>query len=329
MDTRLHLHWPRPPHARRFARLAGALFVGAGLAACGDRAPPEGAPADAAADVAPEATRYSREYLFVGRRDAQPFAAVLAFTAVPREERLQRTARGWLALGSEWDRFLDDQWSSSAVGGVWRLVPREELRLLVGRGDEIQTLDFRRGDRVLRLHPGQAVASWEQRDEHRLSVRRGTLELAGQRLPGFVVETLLVEAPGSPLRQQGATYDRAVLTDGDQRLWVIAEGAEGGGSKRIARGIVAGNPLSWDSAELRWVHVRPEEQARRDVPVHWSVRIPEAGLEGEVVSVGFHSELGPDRPGRRTVEMYHTVEGWLGFGEERIEVVGVIRHVQR
>jgi hypothetical protein len=298
---------------------------------CGEAVPPETHPplVETAGDTLPVGTRYSREYVFVGRRNGQPYASVLTFTASPRGEQLQRSARGWLALGPEWDRFLDELWTTPAVGGVWRIIPRAGLHIVAGRAEEIEALDFRRGERILRLHPGQTVANWERRDEHRLSVRRGVLELAGQRQAGFVVESLLVEPPASPLRRQGATYDRAILTDGGQRLWVIADGAEGEGLKRFAWGIVGGAEYAWDRADLRWVHLRPEEQARRDVPVHWSLRVPEADLEGEVVSVGVDTELGPDRPGRRTVEMYHTVEGWITIGHQRVEVVGVVRHVQR
>jgi hypothetical protein len=86
---------------------------------------------------------------------------------------------------------------------------------------------------------------------------------------------------------------------------------------------------SWESAEIRWLGVRAFEEARRDVPIRWSLRIPEGDIRGEIDAVGHDAVLGPEREGRRAVEIRFTVTGWVEFGNERVDVAGMIRHTQQ
>jgi hypothetical protein len=320
----------RPTVRRHRSLLLRTVAMLGAMAACGE--PPSVDPTPPLAGPEPPAeteTVYTREYHFLGLTDSGPVAAALSFSASPRDTLLYRTSRGWLARGEEWNRFLDNRWSTSRVGGVWRILPHENVTVLAGGQEEVEALTFERGDRSLRLYPGQAVSTWERREEHRLTIRRGALEIAMQPVSGFVVESLLVEAPGSPLRMPGVTYDRAVLTDGEQRIFVLGDGSGDEGAKQLGWGIVAGVEQSWHAVELQWLHVRPEPQARRDVPLHWTLRIGDADVEGEIISLGYDLELGPDHGARRSVEMQHTVEGWISMAGDQIHLFGVLRHVQR
>jgi hypothetical protein len=318
-----------PRRSRRARRHGSIALLGLLAAACGDRSPEQAQLATVPGDTAAGDPRYTREYTFLGRNQGTPIAATLAFTASPRGTHLQRTARGWLARGEEWDRFLDARWATSGVGGVWRIVPHEALVVIADGPDEVDALVFRRGDRTLRLYPGQGVSTWDRREGHRVTVRRGILEIAHRPLEGYVVESLILDQPGSQAHSPGTTYDRAILTDGDQLLFVLGDGSHDDGAKRLGWGIAAGMEHRWQEVDLRWLHVRPEAQARRDVPLQWSVRIEEADIDGEIVSLTHDLQLGPESGGRRPVEMQHMVEGWLTVDGEQVHVFGTLRHVQR
>jgi hypothetical protein len=90
-----------------------------------------------------------------------------------------------------------------------------------------------------------------------------------------------------------------------------------------------GEERSWAEGEIRWLDVRRYEEARRDVPARWSLRIPSAGLAGELEAAGFDAVLGPERGGRRAVEMRYTVSGWFDLDGRRHTAIGTIRHTQQ
>jgi hypothetical protein len=84
----------------------------------------------------------------------------------------------------------------------------------------------------------------------------------------------------------------------------------------------------WERAQIRWIEMRPYEQARRDIPLRWSLRVPGAEREGEIEALGFDVVVGAERAGRRAVEARYTVEGWVSVDGVRTTVVGMVRHTQ-
>src|SRR5690606_13629288 len=85
----------------------------------------------------------------------------------------------------------------------------------------------------------------------------------------------------------------------------------------------------WNSAEIQWLEMRPLQEARRDVPRIWSFRLDAPELVGEVEAIGSDALLGPERAGRRAVEIRFSVAGWLEIDGERWPVMGMIRHAQQ
>lgn len=290
--------------------------------------PPAAAPAQVTVDAEP---RYLREFIFVGVLADAPLVVPFSFSAVEQEGEIGRTAQGWLGHGPTWDAFLDERWSGPAAGGVWRILPRPEVRVIAGGSTELDALVFRRGERALRLQMNEALSAWSGRDEIRYRLLRGHLHFRGTVVPGTVLETQQILRPARSTAEGGGEFDWLFLTDGGSLRLLLSEAM---GSARERKPTFAWVPLpdgerSWDRAEIRWQELRPFPDARRDIPVRWSYRIPEAGWEGEVWSLGSAAEVGLERGGRRAVEIRHTVEGWASLeGGERRRVVGMMRHGQ-
>lgn len=319
---------PILPHVSRgtLHLLLGSLLA---VAAC-ERA---GAPAaESGSGVgAPDATqpRYLREYVHLAERAEAPLVVPIAFRAVERGEEIDRTVRGWLAHGATWDAFLEESWPTPRTSGVWRVLPRGDLRLAVGGATDVEALWYRRGERNLRLRLNRPLSGWQQGNAVRFRLLESSVQLGPEVVPGVVLETLQVHRPAGGPREARDT-DWLFLTAGDTLRLVIGEapGGEDGAGRGfawISRGQVE---RGWDRAEIRWVELRSYEEARRDVPLQWSFRVPEAGIQGEVSALGMHVAVGPERPGRRAVEARYTVEGWVEVEGQRGAVIGFVRHVQ-
>jgi len=276
------------------------------------------------------ATHYTREFLFVGERGGLPLVVPFLFSVRERDALLDREARGWLGHGTEWDAFFRERWSTPASSGVWRVLPYGDLRVLAGGPADVESLVFRRGERLLRLTPEILRSSWAPSDEIQYRIYEGRLDLAGQQTRGSVLESYRVQRGSDGSLLQTGALDWMFVTDGGSVNLLLAEamGADDDPGKTFAWTVTTDSERSWSSAEIRWMEMLPVEQARRDVPVAWSFRVPGAGMEGEVFSLGNEMEVGPDRPGRRSVLLRHNIEGWVSLGDERVRVFGLLRHSQ-
>jgi hypothetical protein len=314
------------PHPAAVAVLVLTL-TGAG---CADPPAPDAPRAAVAADTT-SLVRYVREFVFVGQRAGVPLAVPFAFGATEHDGGyLQRDMSASLAHGAEWDAFLQDSWSAPAAGGVWKVLPRGDLRVLAGGTSEVEALLYRRGDRVLRVTPEILRSTWAPRDEFQYRLFEGRLELGGQVSRGSVLEVYRVQRGVADASIPTGAQDWLFASDGSSVHLVLAEaiGSDADPGKTFAWVVTPEAERSWDRAEVRWLQMRPVEQARRDAPIAWSFRIPGADIEGEVFSLGSDLQVGPDRPGRRALQKRHNVEGWVEIGGERVRVYGLLRHSQ-
>jgi hypothetical protein len=312
---------------------AGALAFAAAvvLSACG-------APENTAADTAAAAEairarslfRYNREYIFVGPGDGNPIVVPFTFRSVERGDDLERTVQAWLARGGTWERFLDEGNRTSAAGGVWRVVPHEGLRVAVGGPSEVESFHYELGERRLRLELEDPITDWSQGAESRFRLLNGWLSVGAETVPGPVLELLRVERTLDDGWPPGEDYDWLFVTSGDSIQLVVAEtiGTEGPEAQYAWTRLPEGERM-WPEAEVRWLEMSPYEEARRDIPRAWTFRIPSAGIEGELQAAGFDALLGPERAGRRAVEIRFTVNGWVDIQGDRREVAGMIRHTQQ
>lgn len=275
--------------------------------------------------------RYQRGLTFLAREDGGIAAAPFAFRTSPSESRYHREARAWLARGATWDAFVEEAWSAPPVGGVWRMVPHGELRLAAG-GSGVEALWYDSGGRRLRLDVSDPASTWQGGERQRFRLLHGRLAVGPEPSPGLVVEELQVSrraAAGEP----DIVLDRLVLVDENGfALYLMHERTDsprGGGVESTAWTLAAGSTEAVQEGRVEWVEVRPFEEARRDIPLQWRFEAPESGVRGEISAVGYHPTLGLERGGRREIEVRYTVEGWLQRGDERVEVVGIVRHEQR
>ncbi|MQA90548.1 MAG: hypothetical protein GEU90_09975 [Gemmatimonas sp.] len=292
---------------------------------------------DSTADPStPEATsertlfRYNREYIFVGPREGDPIVVPFTFRSSERNGSLNRSAQGWLARGGTWDRFLDAQNRTSTAGGVWRVVPHEGLRVSVGGPAEVESFHFERGERRLRLELDQPITGWSQGAETRFRLIDGWLSVGAEVVPGPVLEMLRVERTLDDGWPPGQDFDLLFVTSGDSIQLVLAETVEGEGPEaQYAWTRFPETERMWSEAEVRWLEMRPYEEARRDIPHVWSFRIPTARIHGELEAAGFGAVLGPERGGQRAVEIRYTVHGWVDIQGDRRDVSGMILHTQQ
>jgi hypothetical protein len=318
------------PLLRRPAQPLATLVLVAIAGACANQPDEPQRPA-VAADTAAPTIRYIREFVFVGERDGVPIAVPFLFGATERGSGyLQREATASLAHGGEWDNFLEDGWAAPAVGGVWKVLPRGDLRVIAGGTSEVEALLFRRGDRSLRVTTDILRASWAPRDEFQYRLFEGSLGLAGRPLRGSVLEVYRVQRTVTGSAIPGGAQDWLFASDGSSVHVVLAEaiGPELDPGKTFAWVVTPEGERSWDRAEVRWTQMRAVEQARRDAPVAWSFRVPGTDIHGEVFALGADLQVGPDRPGRRALQQRHNVEGWIEIDGERVRVFGLLRHSQ-
>ena len=320
---------PRPAgrsKRRGSARLFALIAVFAATA-CGSLAEDAEEPTNTANEADVERLRYTREFVFLGRVNGEPTIVPFSFRSVASGEEIERSAIAWLGRGATWDRFLEETHTTSAVGGVWRVVPQTDLAIIAGGPTQLEALLFERDERRLRMEISEPETPWIEAGETRFRLLEGAISLGNETTEGSLFEILDVDrilGDGWPPEQ---AFDALFLTSADSIQLVIAEGMDGAtedGSHawlRTRRG-----EASSRSAEVRWVQVRTLENARRE---SWSFRVPELELEGEVEAVGYDVVLGPERSGRRAVEIRFSVEGWYENESGRRTVVGMVRHLQQ
>jgi hypothetical protein len=300
------------------------------LGGCGGGGEVTGEAAGTAPALTGASFRYTREYIFVAPR-ADPLLVVpFSFRTRDDGSQLHRGARGWLGRGATWDQFLDESGMTSQAGGVWRVVPQGDLLLTAGGAAEIEALRFSRGERRLRLELQSPLTGWNQGGDTRFRLIRGRLSLGPEILSGPILEVLRVEQLLEDGWPPGQDFDALFLTSGDTLQLVLADrigGAEDESGYAWTRS--SAGERNWDDAEIRWGEMRPYQEARRDIPRQWYFQIPGSGIFGEVEAIGFEAVLGPERAGRRAVEIRYNVGGWVEIDGEMRDVVGMIRHTQQ
>jgi hypothetical protein len=195
---------------------------------------------------------------------------------------------------------------------------------------EIETLRFARGDRHLRLELDSLLTGWNQEGETRFRLIKGNLDVGPESFSGPVLEVMRVEQTLDDGWPPGQDFDVVFLTSGDSLQLVVAETLAGAGEgQRYAWLRTPAEVRAWKEGEIRWLDVRSYDEARRDIPTRWSIRVPAADVVGELEAVGFDSALGPERGGRKAIEIRYTVRGWIEIQGSRRSVTGTIRHTQQ
>jgi hypothetical protein len=311
-----------------FAAVIGA--AGLALPGCGEGGDPAVDPEGGTQAEGTALYRYDREFIFVAPRSEAPLVAPFAFRATDDGATLHRSANAWLARGATWDRFLDTEAVTSRAGGVWRVVPQGGLRVIAGGPTEIETLRFERGERRLRLDVGTPLTGWSEGGDTRFRLLSGSISIGPEALAGTIFEVLRVEQMLDDGWPAGLDEDAAYLISGDS-LHLVAAGGTGADSRADGYGWfrIGETDRKLTGVETRWLEVRPLQDARRDIPRRWSLGAAGADLSGELEAVGYDALIGPERGGRRSVDVRFTVEGWISLEGVEFPVAGLIRHTQQ
>ena len=261
---------------------------------------------------------HSREILFVGDRGGDPLAASFVFRSVEGSETRSREARGWLGHEGRWEGFLDERWSSPAVGAPWSIVPHGPLRIAAGVHSEVEALWYHEGGRALRLELDRTLATVSSGPRGRLHLHEGIIEVGGERTPGAIVEVLRTAA-AAPAEREDL---QILLVGGGDLVMLQASDVEPSGGRTSGWMQRNGEVRTWDSGSFEAIGERILPEARRGIPRGWRVTAPGAGASGMVHATGFIAEIGAERAGRRGVEVRYTLEGWLTVDGSRVPVRG-------
>jgi hypothetical protein len=153
--------------------------------------------------------------------------------------------------------------------------------------------------------------------------------IGSELLPGPILEVLRVERIQEDGWPPGEDFDALFLASPDSIQLVLAETLGDREQPQFAWLRTPAGEQAFGRAQIRWLEMETYEDARRDIPRKWSFRIPDSEVRGEIEAIGYNARLGPERGGRRAVEIRYSVAGWIEIEGERHEVSGSIRHTQR
>ncbi|MBI4521786.1 MAG: hypothetical protein HY701_13170 [Gemmatimonadetes bacterium] len=315
----------------REAFALSALWLAA-VAGCGGD---DGAPAGAGEDPAPAAGSraavlagriYERRTAFVGSRGDTTVLVPIFFTSQTAVDRVDREARGWLALRGIWDPFLDAEWHTPATRTPWRVIPYRSLRLVVGPEDALERILYKEGTRDLEVAFGATVTEWTGPRGEFYRVHRANAAVAAQAMRGTLVDMTRARAVADP-----PPGDWLFLVAGDTLQMLLDDADASTPADSGYRGWMrlGDEDQEWPVVRVTWTRVRAVEQARRDVPVTWHFITQDETVEGTLESRSSQIEIG-DGPGPLLpVDALIEVYGSIRVGPAAAQVRGIARHIQR
>lgn len=318
------------------ARLVLSLFLVPALAGCPSAGEPEGAAGPPDTTATPLSTPgpgqvHERDVAFVATEADSTLLVPWIFTARTHPGAVEREARGWLDRNGSWDPFFRERWRTAPTRTPWRVIPRGPFRLVVGSDDVLRRVIYEEGTRRLEVRLGPLVAEWSGPRGERFQVRDGSAVLSGEELAGMVYEARLVR------RAQDRPHgDWAFLTSGDSVQIVLYDPSpEQQPAEMTYRGLARIEGAPEDRRERRWAVVgvdwtvmRAFQEARRDIPVEWTLGSPDGDLEGRLRAVTSELTAGEGDGPLLPVEALFQVRGTVEIGGREFPVRGLFRHLQ-
>ncbi|MDT8367608.1 MAG: hypothetical protein RQ745_00250 [Longimicrobiales bacterium] len=222
------------------------------------------------------ARSYERAFVFHTSERDSAFGVVWLFDHLEHETGIERSARGVLLRGSVWDDFFEATSVDPPSSTPWRIAPSGPLRLVVGTGDRVDHVIFDDGVRHLDLAIDEEAAAWTGRHGGTFRLHDARVVIGDRAVPGR-----LLDLSRSRLPDAGPSGDWLLLTSGTALTLVLqAPGesrAEGGWQGWVLQG---GEEFLFPDATLEWTESRAYDDARREVPVAWTLRTRDGGLSG-------------------------------------------------
>jgi hypothetical protein len=295
-----------------------------------------GRSAQAPVDFGPTAA-YERRLIFLGPGQQLPSAAIVDFSAVSDSVGVRRGVRVRLADGNDWSRLMDAGWEMERMREPWRLVPHGPLRLVVGEGGELGAVVFR-GETEVRLEPGATLAELSTDPGLQLVLRQGRLALAGDLVPGILLDAQL----GRSLDADASRRARAAQRQGPSAGHATQAARVGAEALLVGEGGFSVVFAGHGEGQFAWLRQGQRDDVRRGarlaavgweldadgfrVPNAWEVVGPD-DLSGELAAEAVD---GVDVSDATDVEGlgYAIVTGWVVDGGVHRDVYGLVRHVR-
>lgn len=267
-----------------------------------------------------------------------------SFEARTRSGEVERRSRGWLARDGSWDPFYSVTWETPPSRAPWRILPRPPLRILVGQNDALERLVFEEGPRSVELAFGRTLVEWSGQQGETIRVQEGEVLFSGREVGGVLLDLarsrdaadphpgdwaflisgdsvqIVVEDPAGPPEPPDSVLPDSALQD------PASAAGDRGAYRAWAR--FDFRDTQWPGVSVTWEETRAFEEARRDVPVAWSVSSGDGELEGslEVESAWLEAGRGPGP--LLPVSALFQLRGEVRIQGEAYPVRGLFRHVQ-
>lgn len=292
-----------------------------------DAGPEGGTPRpDTAVEASGSGRIYEREIVFLTPRSDSVLLVPWLVSARTRPGGVEREARGWLARGGMWEPFFGDRWETAPTAVPWRLLPRGEMRLIVGESDALERIVFETGPRNLETVLGSTLAEWNGRRGASYRLLDGAVLLSSQRVEGLVLDASRARRSEDP-----PPGDWALLASGDSlQVLLAAPEAQPPGTPGAfqAWSRLDFQETPWPRVGVTWTETRAFDTARRDVPVAWRARSPDGELVATFEVRSAHIEAGEGEGPLLPVDALFEVEGTVRIADAAYPVRGVYRHVQ-
>lgn len=300
------------------------------LAACGNQERPQtGSPGTPQA-AAPGNFRgriYERNFVFTTLTGDSAFLVPWLMSARTRPGGVDRRARGSLVRGNTWEAFYDQSWSTPPTRVPWRVIPHDNLHLVVGEGDAIEDILFSEGPRQLEVElSGAPLIEWTGALGQVYRLLDAAAWISDQRIGGLALDMARVH--GADESSEG---DWAFLVSGDS-LQVVLENptASPPGAPNGCRGWARLDfrDLQWPALTIDWAEVRAYQPARQDVPVSWTVTSPDGDLSGVLQVQSAQIQAGEGPGPLLPVDALFLVSGTLHIEGGSYPVRGLFRHTR-
>jgi len=307
------------------------LLVAASLATgCAD----EGAPTveeetpEAAEVVTPEALRplriYERAFAFHASDGDSALAVTWLFEHDDLGSSVSRDARGLLLRGGVWDAFFAAAIEGPASESPWRLMPEGPMRLVVGSGDRVDRVVYEQDERLLELEFRGSLASWTGRRGGSFTVEEAAVVLGGRAVPGLALDLSRAWIP-----DEAPAGDWAFLTSGDS-IAIVLQAPRSSRDANAWQGWVlrGGDEMLLPEVTLDWAEARAFDEARRDVPIAWSLTTPQGELAGSFQVRAVDLRALPGEGPLLPVRGVFDVTGAVLLDEVERPVAGILFHTQ-
>lgn len=286
---------------------------------------PGDVPTDEETVRALEGRTFERDLVLLGTTGDSIVAVSWLLSARTRAGGVDRSARGLVLRGTEWEAVFEDDWEDPPTRAPWRILPRNGMRVLVGRNDALERIVFDGGVRPMELALGETLTEWSGPRGGSYRLLEGSALVGDRSVDGALLDLSRSVGPDEPLHG-----DWAFLVSGDslQVMLHSPRRAEPGTGSWRGWGRLDFRELRWPVLTVAWPRVRAFEPARRDVPVAWGITSPRDEVRGALSAGAARIEAGEGDGAQLPLSGLFGVSGTFTVEGREFPVLGLLHHTQ-